>query len=85
MCVGVCVCVCVQRPALPVVQLSASRPVGVERKRVGLLRLVEAEAVVPAVPGAVQLLQQEDYSVMDHAQHPQPIHTCGGALGNVVL
>lgn len=62
----------------PVVDLGAGRAVGVEWRLVALLRLMEAEAVAPAVPGAVELLQQEDNGLVDDAQHPQPIDTCAG-------
>lgn len=58
--------------------LRAGRAVGVERRLVALLRLVEAEAVAPAVPGAVELLQQEDHGLVDDPQHPQPVDTCRG-------
>lgn len=48
---------------------------GVDGRFVRFLRFVEAEAIASTVPGAVQLLQQEDYSLMDDPEHPQSIHT----------
>lgn len=48
---------------------------GVDGRFVRFLRFVEAEAIASTVPGAVQLLQQEDYSLMDDPEHPQSVHT----------
>lgn len=48
------------------IDLCSGRAVGVDGRLVALLWLVEAEAVAPAVPGAVELLQQEDYGLVDN-------------------
>ncbi|TNN75530.1 hypothetical protein EYF80_014342 [Liparis tanakae] len=44
-----------------------------------------AEAVAATVPGAVQLLQQEDHGLVDDAQHPQPVHACQERTGEKPL
>lgn len=54
--------------------LCTGRAVGVDGRLIRLLGLVEAEAVAPAVSGAVQLLQQEDDGLVDDSQHPQTVH-----------
>lgn len=60
----------------PVADLCTGRAVGVDGRLVALLRLVEAEAVAAAVPGAVELLQQEDHGLVDDPQHAQSVDTC---------
>lgn len=47
----------------------------VQRRFIGLLRLVKSELVVVAVLRSIQLLNQEHNSIMDNPQHPQTIHT----------
>lgn len=39
-----------------------------------VIAAVEAEAVVFAVRGPLQLLQQEDDGIVDDAEHPWPAH-----------
>lgn len=48
---------------------------GVDGRFIGLVRFVEAEAVVVTVSGAVELLKQEDHCLVDNSQHSQPIYT----------
>lgn len=56
---------------------------GIDWRLLCLLRLVESEAVVAAVPGSLELLQEEEDSVVDHAQHAQSTDSCGGGAGFV--
>lgn len=42
---------------------------------VRLLGLVEAEAVVPAVFGTIQLLQEKHHGVVQDAEHPEPVNS----------
>ena len=56
---------------LPVVQLRTGRAMGIDWRLIRLLWLVESEAVVAAVPGSLELLQEEEDSVVNHAQHAQ--------------
>lgn len=48
---------------------------GVDGRFVGLVRFVKAEAVIVTVSGAVELLKQEDHSLVDNSQHSQPVYT----------
>lgn len=49
---------------------------GVDERLVGVVRFVEAEAVIVTVSGTVELLKQEDHRLVDKSQHSQPIYTC---------
>lgn len=43
---------------------------GVDGRFIGFLWFVETETVAPTVPGAIELLQQEDHCLVDDSQHP---------------
>lgn len=60
---------------IPVVDLSTSRSMRVKRRLVHVLRFVEAEPVVSAVPGTVQLLQKKNDSIVDDTKHPKSVHS----------
>ena len=60
---------------VPCVDFSSGAATRVERKLLfDVITAVEAEAVVFAGCGPLQLLQQEDDSIMDDAEHPRPSH-----------
>lgn len=59
--------------SLPCVDLGAGTAAGVERQLLlGDVTAVEAEAVALAAGGALQLLQQKDDGVVNHAEDPLP-------------
>lgn len=60
---------------VPCVDFSSGAATRVEGKLFfDVVTAVEAETVVFAVCGPLQLLQQEDDSIVDHTKHPRPSH-----------
>lgn len=61
--------------SVPCVDFRTSAATRIEGKLfLDVITAVEAEAVAFAVCGTLQLLQQEDDSVVDDTKHPRPAH-----------
>lgn len=67
--------------SVPCVDFSSGAAARVEGELfLDVIASVEAEAMVFAVRGALQLLQQEDDGVVDDTEHPRPAHPAQGKL-----
>lgn len=61
--------------SVPCVNFRASAATRIDGKLfLDVIAAVEAEAVVFAVCGTLQLLQQEDDGIVDDTKHPRPAH-----------